>query len=194
MFDGMFEGFDVLLDTLKKDSADKDMKFREQSNYRKRFDYFSEAIRAYYEAKEKGDTTDGLECLMLEAYQFMKFIRREWRPGATLPPQYAIPRPVETALSEVASILDEPLEYCVPMQREADALEVLSFSIFTALKKNGDIKYCKHCKKFLDAPCKRHKEPSSVDELFYCKGCGGYLTTPCECHVAVEQPRLKRTL
>lgn len=173
----MFDGYDILFDSLLKEAANK-MKFREQSNYRERVDAFGETIRAYREARERDkETTDGLEELMLEAYRFMGFIRQNNSMRPTQPA--GMFRPISTALSEVIEILDEPLEYCVPMYREADALEVLSFSIFKDLKEKGEVKYCKHCQKFMNSICKKHKEPSSVEDLFYCGKCRGYLTNPC---------------
>ncbi len=179
MFEGMFEGFKELLNTLGKEKA---MKFRQQANYRRRFDAFGEAVRAYKELREKNiNSTDGLEELMLEAYRFMTFLRKEG--NALISQTNGSIRDVNVALLEVMEVLDEPLEYCVPIYREADALETLSLSIYKKLKDKGEIKYCKHCKKFLDAPCKKHKEPTSVEDLHFCSGCRGYLTSPCNVHI-----------
>lgn len=192
MFYGLFEGYEELYDALNKSAAEKAMKFREQANYRAHFDLFGDSVRAYRETQEAyGNApraqTAGYEELMLAAYRFMKFLRKNCNCSIS---QSRGARPVVTALAEVESILDEPLEHCVPMYMEADALETLSFSIFKALKDKGEIKYCKYCKQFMEAACKKHKEPTSVEDMHYCDGCHGFLTYPCDVH----KPALKRTM
>lgn len=181
----MFEGFETLLNVLTENVTEKTMKFREQANYLEHFNRFGEALKAYYECKEKDvDTTDGLDDLMLEAYRFMKFIRSN---NKVLISQFSGAKSLEKALADTVEMLNEPLEHCVPMFHEVDSLETLSFSIFKKLKEKEW--YCKHCKKFLDTPCKKHKEPSSVDDLYYCKACGGYLNNPCENHTPAAAVR-----
>jgi len=167
----VFEGLENLVAGLEAMQ-----KFRETPEYKKHYDSFGEALRAYHELE---DELGGLEGLMLEAYRWSKFIRRE---NKILLSNATSARPVDTAIMDVMEIVDEPLESCVPLYYEVDALETLSFSAFVVLKKAGEVKFCKHCNRVLNGPCKKHKEPTSVDDLFPCKGCGGYLSKPCQVH------------
>lgn len=156
------------------------MKFREEPEYQRYFDTFGETLKSHYEMREAGDKCGGLEEIMLHTRRWVKFIRAN---ASNLRISTAVaPRPIDTAIFDAVSILDEPLEMCVPLYREVEALEVLSFSAYVELKKNGEIYYCDHCKKFLTSPCKTHKKPTSADDLVYCSGCRGYLTTMCLIH------------
>jgi hypothetical protein len=152
------------------------MKFRETAAYKKYYQAFGEALSAYYEASGEGV---GLESLMLAAYRWMKYIRQNNNAPMDRP---IAAKELQEAIIEATNILDEPIEYCVPMYMEADALETLSYSAWIVLKETKEVKYCKHCKSWLNHLCKKHKEPSSVEDLFWCNGCKGYLSVPCTVH------------
>jgi Pyruvate/2-oxoacid:ferredoxin oxidoreductase delta subunit len=153
------------------------MKFRETAMYRRYFDRFGEALKAYYELEGE---LDGLEDLMLKAYSMAKFLRRANDIKIS---QFAGKfRPIDTAIMEAVELMDSPLEACVPPYIEADTLDELSFSAFKVLKNAGEINYCKDCKNFQPTTCKAHKAPTSVYDMFYCKGCRGFITTMCVVH------------
>jgi hypothetical protein len=175
--------FGEFLDIAIAAAGENMKKFRQTDSYLKRFNCFGEKLKCYMELEEDGKKTEGLEQLMLEAYRFMKFLRISNNINRGISkPEMPIPRPVDMALFEVVSLLDEPLENCVPIYMEANALEVFSYSIWVQLKQFGKIKYCKYCQANLFDKCKQHKEASSVADLIYCKGCTGWIENICACH------------
>lgn len=155
------------------------MKFRGTPQYQKHYESFGESLRAYYDLREDAKGIGGLEGLMLSAYRWFKFIRKE---NNVLTSHTAEAKHIDVAIMEAINILDEPIEYCVPQYMEADALETLSFSCFKVLKEAGRVKYCKHCDKVLNGPCKKHREATGVDGLNYCDKCGGWLSVVCTVH------------
>lgn len=153
--------------------------FRQSTKYLKRFNAFGDQLRAHLESKEAGKPYDELEQLMLEAYRFMKFIRKE---GGILTTESPKPRPIDTAILEAMSILDEPLEYCVPLHYEADALECLSYSAWKTLKDKNLMQHCKHCQAWKFGGCKTHKKAATIIGMVYCAGCHGYIHNLCPVH------------
>lgn len=180
----MFENFfDFVESQLAKEWQEMNpgtRSFRETPNYQKRFQIFGDTLRAHLELKERGNHYDGLEPLMVEAHRFLRFLRKEGNLEAPKSPVDT--RPIDTAIYEAMSILDEPLDHCIPLRYEAEALEILSFSAWKVLKEKGLVKHCKYCQQWLNGPCKKHKEPSTVEDLFYCKVCTGWLSTLCVVH------------
>lgn len=154
--------------------------FRQTKKYKRRFEAFGDTLRAHLELKDAGKAYEGLEPLMVEAFRFMSFLRKEGHLTVTSGPD---PRPIDTAILETMSILDEPLESCMPLHYEADALECLSKSAWKLLKEKEIIKHCKYCQEWLYGSCKKHKkQPESVDDLFFCKKCHGWLDNVCVVH------------
>lgn len=153
--------------------------FRQSNGYLHRFSVFGDMLRCHLELKELGKSYDALEPLMLEAYKFMKFIRKA---GGLLTIESPQVRPVDTAIVEVMEILDEPLEFCVPLKYEADALECLSYSAWKVLKEKALIKHCRYCQAWLSGSCKKHKEAATVSGMYYCKGCTGFIESLCVVH------------
>lgn len=173
-------------------------KFRATKGYERHWDKFGDALKFFYQAKDdaKQDglityeqrlTCEGytiaLETIVLTCYNWIKYIREQNKEIAGL--HIAQPwttRPLDTAIMEAVSILDEPIEYCVPLKHEVDALEILSYSAYRELKSAGKANYCKYCNSVLDDPCKKHKPASSVEGMFYCKMCHGFMEKLCATH------------
>lgn len=157
-------------------------KFRQEDAYLQHFDTFGNTLKAYMELQEDEQELEGaLEQLMVVSHKFMRFLRTTNNLKMVDPP---ISRGVESALFELVALLDEPLEACVPVYLEAEALETLSYSIWRQLKIDGKINYCSHCQANLFGRCKKHKVATSVSDLIYCKGCTGWLDKICITHGA----------
>lgn len=157
----------------------KTMKFREKPKYKRHYEAFGLRLKEHYELCERGKKLDGLEPLMVEAYSFMKFLRKD--NGVKYSDNPAA-RPIDIAIMEAVTVLDEPDVACVPPYVEADALECVSYSAWQELKTAGEIRHCKYCQQWLNHPCKKHKEASTIDDMFYCSKCHGWLKTMCVIH------------
>lgn len=153
--------------------------FRKGDAYQKQYNTFGCALRTHFEANEDGKLNDALEPLMLAAYRFMKFLRKEWNILVSDPPRA---KAIDDAIFDVMAILDEPMEAHIPFFKEADTLEQLSYSAWLELKKQKHVVYCKHCRNYLSGGCKKHKPATSVGDLTYCKGCTGWIDTICVVH------------
>ena len=174
------------------------MRFRVTPEYLVHWDAFSAVLQTY-----NGDeSSDNLRDVMLVAYNWMKFLRTEPTYGRGIT-EYSTFKPtdksVDEALIEAAQILDRAAIDELPLWKDADALELVSFAAYRELRARGwiekprprtitrldEYEWCSLCQGNVLGGCKKHRSGLTEDgrPMYWCTACGGFTVPPCIIHV-----------